>query len=108
MRSLDIVVHASTDPEPFGLVIAEAMACAKPVVVSQAGGASELIDPGINALAFDPGDAGALARRIEELAQDTGLRQRLGSAGRSTAERSFDRRRMAGELTSIYQSVAVL
>ena len=39
MRALDVVVHASTDPEPFGLVIAEAMACGKPVVVSRAGGA---------------------------------------------------------------------
>ena len=39
MRALDIVVHASTDPEPFGLVIAEAMACGKPVVASRAGGA---------------------------------------------------------------------
>ena len=44
MRSLDIVVHASTDPEPFGLVIAEAMACGKAVVASRAGGAIELTE----------------------------------------------------------------
>ena len=78
MRALDIVVHASTDPEPFGLVIAEAMACGKPVVVSRAGGASELTEPGVNALAFTPGDAAELARRIEELARDANLRERLG------------------------------
>jgi glycosyltransferase involved in cell wall biosynthesis len=105
MRALDIVVHASTDPEPFGLVIAEAMACGKPVVASRAGGAMELTEPGVNALGYEPGDAAALARRIEELARDAGLRQRLGSAGRSTAERSFNRRRMANELTPIYQSL---
>ena len=42
LRALDIAVHASTEPEPFGLVIAEAMACGRPVVVSRAGGAAEI------------------------------------------------------------------
>jgi glycosyltransferase involved in cell wall biosynthesis len=106
MRALDIVVHASTDPEPFGLVIAEAMACGKPVVASRAGGAVELTEPDTNALAHTPGDAIALARCIERLARDAGLRQALGTAGRSTAERCFSRRRMANELTPIYQSLA--
>ena len=105
MRALDIVVHASTDPEPFGLVIAEAMACRKPVVVSRAGGASELIEPGVNALAFTPGDAAELARCIEELAGDANLRERLGRAGRSMAEQRFHRRRMVSELTPIYESL---
>jgi len=105
MRALDIVVHASTDPEPFGLVIAEAMACRKPVVVSRAGGASELIEPGVNALAFNPGEAAELAQRIEELARDASLRERLGRAGRSMAEQRFHRRRMASELAPIYESL---
>jgi glycosyltransferase involved in cell wall biosynthesis len=49
MRALDVVVHASTDPEPFGLVIAEAMACGRSVVTSAAGGARELTEPDVNA-----------------------------------------------------------
>jgi glycosyltransferase involved in cell wall biosynthesis len=105
MRALDIVVHASTDPEPFGLVIAEAMACAKPVVASRAGGALELIQPGVNALSYEPGDATALARCIAQLAGDPDLRQRLGRAGRSTAEQSFTRRRMADEVAQVYTAV---
>ena len=40
IRALDVVVHASTSPEPFGLVIAEAMACGRAVIVSDAGGAA--------------------------------------------------------------------
>jgi glycosyltransferase involved in cell wall biosynthesis len=105
IRALDLVVHASTDPEPFGLVIAEAMACGKPVVVSQAGGAIELAESGTNALTHPPGDAPALAARVEELARDCRLRQRLGAAGRATAERCFTRTRMALELTPIYESL---
>jgi glycosyltransferase involved in cell wall biosynthesis len=106
IRSLDVVVHASTEPEPFGLVIAEAMACGKAVIVSQTGGAAEIITPGVDALVHAPGDATGLARRIEELVDDAALRRRIGSGGRATAERSFTRRRLVGELVPIYQGLS--
>lgn len=106
MRSLDIVVHASTDPEPFGLVVAEAMACGKPVVASRAGGTLELLEPGVDGLGHAPGDAPALAQAIETLARDAALRQRLGDAGRAKAERCFTRQRFASDFTPIYQALA--
>ena len=104
IRALDIVVHASTDPEPFGLVIAEAMACSKAVVASDSGGAAELVASGIDALVHAPGDTRMLAGRIEELVSDPALRQRLGHAARATAERCFARRRLASEFIPVYQS----
>ena len=106
IRALDVVVHASTEPEPFGLVIAEAMACGRALVMSPGGGAAELVTPGVDALACAPGDAGALARSIEHLAADAGLRQRLGQAARAAAERRFARRRLANELREVYESIA--
>jgi len=105
-RALDIVVHASTAPEPFGLVIAEAMACGRPVVVSHGGGAADLVTPGVDALVHRPGDFGDLAAQIARLADDHDLRARLGRAARATAERSFDRGRLAGELIPIYEAAA--
>jgi glycosyltransferase involved in cell wall biosynthesis len=105
MRSLDIVAHASTEPEPFGLVIAEAMACGKPVVVAQAGGAAEIVSLDVNALAHSPGSAEQLAAQILALATSPDLRARLGRAGRSTAESRFDRRRMVAELIPIYREL---
>jgi glycosyltransferase involved in cell wall biosynthesis len=105
MRALDVVVHASTDPEPFGLVIAEGMACARAVVVSRAGGAAEITTPGVDALAFAPGDAGQLAECLLSLAANAALRRRLGDAGRATAERVFDRGRMVAEMTPVYESL---
>jgi glycosyltransferase involved in cell wall biosynthesis len=65
MRALDVVVHASTEREPFGLVIAEGLACGRPVIVSLAGGAAELVTPGVDAIAVAPGDVDALTRAIE-------------------------------------------
>jgi len=106
MRALDVVVHASTEPEPFGLVIAEAMACRRAVVASAGGGAAELIEPGVTALSHEPGDVTGLADRIRMLVADVALRARLASAARETAERAFARTRMVGELVPVYLTLA--
>lgn len=106
MRALDIVVHASTRPEPFGRVIVEAMACGRAVIASQAGGAAEIITEGTNALAHPPGDPDLLAERIEQLVMNSGLRRRLGAAGRVTVEQHFDRARLAMDLRPVYCGVA--
>ena len=105
IRALDIVVHASTEPEPFGLAIAEAMACGKAVISSAAGGAEEIISVGETALTFAPGDAAKLAECITTVASDPRLRVRLGLAGRVVAERRFDRAHLAARLIPIYKGL---
>ena len=105
MRALDIVVHASTWPEPFGRVVVEAMACGRPVVVSRSGGVAELVRDDENALSFRPGDAAAMSGCIERLAADEGLRRQLGVQARQWAEQRFDRSRLAEEIIPIYQSI---
>jgi glycosyltransferase involved in cell wall biosynthesis len=103
LRSLDIVVHASVEPEPFGLVIAEAMACGRPVVVSRSGGAAEIARDA--AVFHSPGDARELADRLDELANDTALRASIAHAGRENAMRLFSRQRLADTLVPIYESL---
>jgi glycosyltransferase involved in cell wall biosynthesis len=106
MRALDIVVHASTQPEPFGLVIAEAMACGRALIASAAGGATEIIEDGVDALAHQPGDAAAVARLIEMLAGDHAMRQRLGQAAAKAAAKRFTHARLAADLLPIYRGLA--
>jgi glycosyltransferase involved in cell wall biosynthesis len=103
MRTLDVVVHASTRPEPFGLVIAEAMACGRAVVVSRGGGAAEIVTPGEDALVHEAGSVPALAERMRQLARDPALRAALGAAAEQSARRRFARERLADELMPIYQ-----
>jgi len=103
LRSLDIVVHASVEPEPFGLVIAEAMACGRPVVVSRAGGAAEIAQAG--AVFHTPGNAAELAARIVQLVNEPALRGTLSKAGRAAAERLFSRKRLVEVLIPVYESV---
>lgn len=107
MRSLDVVVHASTEPEPFGLVIAEAMSCGKPVIVAEAGGALEISSLGINALGHTPGDAAQLTGSILSLVENRELRARLGAEGRRTAEKRFDRKSMVRELLRLYDEISL-
>lgn len=103
MRSLDVVVHASVKPEPFGLAIAEAMACGRAVIVSQAGGAAEIITPGEDALVHEPGSAESLAAGLGELVRDPALRARLGHGAALAARRRFARARLGAELLPVYR-----
>jgi glycosyltransferase involved in cell wall biosynthesis len=104
-RSLDVVLHASTQPEPFGLTVAEAMACGRAVVVSAAGGATELFTDGVDALGVQPGNVEQLADAVQRLVEDSDLRARLGTVARQTAEARFDPNRYGAELVRAYQSV---
>lgn len=104
MRALDVVVHASTQPEPFGMVIAEAMGCGKAVIVSLAGGARELIEEERTALGHAPGDVAGLRSQIERLVADEPLRASLGAAAHAEAMRRFAGHRLARELTTLYRT----
>lgn len=103
IRALDIVVHASTQREPFGMVIAEGMASARAVVAVRAGGSAELFEDRVDAVGFSSGDVSALADRIRELAGDPALRASLGCAARRTARERFAPERMASEFREVYQ-----
>jgi glycosyltransferase involved in cell wall biosynthesis len=106
IRALDVLVHASTEPEPFGLAIVEGMACGRSVVASSAGGAAEILNGSEAALSHAPGDAANLSEQIGLLARSPELRTRLGRAGRLVAEERFDRARLAAELINVYSEVS--
>ncbi len=101
-RGLDLVVHPSERPEPFGRTIVEAMACERAVIASRAGGAAELFVEGESALGHVPGDPIDLAAAMLRLARDEALRARLGRRARVEAEARFDRRRLGPELHAVY------
>lgn len=101
-RSLDIVVHASTRPEPFGLTIAEAMSCSRAVIVASAGGAKELFTDGIDAIGHRPGDVEDLASAIRRLVDDTSFRASLERTARETAVRSFSSSGLNGQIRDLY------
>jgi glycosyltransferase involved in cell wall biosynthesis len=103
---LDVVIHASTQPEPFGRTIVEAMACEKAVIVAQAGGAAELFTHQKDAIGVLPGDPVALSVAIGKLIDSPSDRIALGKAGRITVMKRFNRDRLGKELISLYSHLA--
>lgn len=81
LRALDIAVHASVRPEPFGRVLAEAQACGIPVVAARGGGTGEVVAEGETGLLVAPGDEAALAAAILALLADAPRRRAMGAAG---------------------------
>jgi glycosyltransferase involved in cell wall biosynthesis len=101
-RALDVVVHASTRPEPFGRTIVEAMATGRAVVACREGGATELFADGADAVGVPPRDEEALANAIVALVTDPDRRRAIGAAARGSAVLRFSRPRLAGQVLRLY------
>ena len=100
MNACDVVVHASIEPEPWGLVVADGMACGRAVLAAASGGPLEMIDHKRTGWLAAPGDEVALAAWLEILLANPALRAELGAAARSHAQVEFDPRRAASVLST--------
>ena len=106
LEAADIVVQPSFESgESFGLSIAEAMARAKPVVVSDIKCFNEIVSDGKNGLLFPPGDHDALAKRIRLLLADHPLRDSLGGEGERTVRERFDIKMNAARTQFVYKEL---
>ncbi|OUL22312.1 glycosyltransferase family 4 protein [Nostoc sp. 106C] len=90
MAACDLVAHTSTFAEPFGRVIVEAMLCGTPVVATKAGGAMELIEPGINGFLVQPGDFQELAQVITTCLHERHKTATMAHNARKIASQHFD------------------
>jgi glycosyltransferase involved in cell wall biosynthesis len=106
MRALDIVVHASTRPEPFGLSVVEAMACGLPVVAADGGGVAEIIRTG-GAIGVRQGSPDALASSLKNLIEVPQRMRDLAQKAREAAHRLCSPVRLAREITAYYETVSI-
>ena len=84
LARIDLLVHSSVTPEPFGQVVLEGMAAGVPVVAADAGGPAEVIQHDINGVLYPMGDRVALASAMRALANDPARRTRLADGGLTT------------------------
>jgi glycosyltransferase involved in cell wall biosynthesis len=103
--AFDIFVLPSILPEPFGLVVIEAMASGKPVVATAPGGPSETVVDGETGFLVPPSDASAMAQALEVLLADSQKRMTMGEAGRCRARQLFSLPRYVTEFEELYDSV---
>jgi len=102
----DIVVSASTDPEAFGRVAAEAGAMGRAVVATDHGGARETVLADRSGLLVPPNDASALATALHTLLGTTAdERERMGNEGRLHVRAKFALTRMCADTIALYRRV---
>jgi colanic acid/amylovoran biosynthesis glycosyltransferase len=99
----DVFVMASF-AEGVPVVLMEAMAARVPVVATQIAGVPELVENGVSGLLVPPGDAVALASKIDRLLHDKELRAELGRAGREKVSRDFNLHTEAEKLCEIFMA----
>ena len=105
LQLFDVVVHASIEPEPFGRVIAEAMAMRRPVVASDEGGPREIIEHGRTGLLFTQGDDRALADSIVSLLREPARAMRIAEAGYADMRQRFSATQHARLVEEVYADV---
>ena len=105
LGQLDILVHASTTPEPFGQVVIEGMAEGIPVVATRGGGVVEIITDGENGLLVPMGDAEALACALARLLDDPVEARRLGGAGYLHVRQHFTALQSARRVEKVYGDI---
>lgn len=103
-EALDVVVHASDEPEPFGLVIVEAMALGAAVVATAGGGPLEIVEDGVSGVLVPIGDVEAMAAAVNRLVEHPDERAALGAAAVRRAE-AFTEERMAKEFAAALREV---
>jgi glycosyltransferase involved in cell wall biosynthesis len=99
LSASDIFVLTS-ETETFSNAALEAMSMERPVVITDVGGAREMIDAGLNGFLFAPGDIDCLVASIKNII-DNGLVAEMGRQARRTVLERFTFRRMVNEYRSI-------
>jgi len=108
LAAADVVVHTAVAPEPFGLVVAEALAQGTPVVAFRLGGVAEIVDDQATGILVPPGDAAAMADAVSVLLGDSARRRVLGEAGQGRMRASFSVGGMVHQVESAYDRARAL
>jgi glycosyltransferase involved in cell wall biosynthesis len=102
MKGFDLFVMSSVT-EGLGTSLLDAMACARPVVATRAGGIPEIVEDGVTGVLVPPRDARALARAIVALLKDEPARRRMGDAGHQRVLERFTVDQMVNETAAVYR-----
>lgn len=106
MSRMDAVLHCSTSPEPFGMVLVEAMALGKVMVAANLGGPAEIIRDGEDGYLVDPADPAAIAGKLAEVVSGRERLADMGERARATVAERFSLARQVGRIEDMYLACA--
>ena len=105
MKEMDFMVLNSHFGEAFSRSVIEAMAGAKPVIVSDVGGSAEAVEEGVSGFVVTPGDTVMLADRMIRLGRDRELRRKFGEAARTRVEALFTIEKNVLKTEQVYEEL---
>ena len=105
IADLNVVVHASTSGEPFGQIIIEGMAAAKPIVATNGGGVPEIVEDGLTGILVPMGEAQPMADAICEILADPEKAKQMGTRGRGRVEKHFTVELTATKVEAVYHEI---
>lgn len=105
IKGFDLFAMSSVT-EGLGTSLLDAMACAKPIVATTAGGIPEIVEDNVNGLLVPPRDQTALANAIVRALNDAGLRRRMGEAGLARVHARFTVEKMVERTADVYKRVS--
>ncbi len=103
IHAVDVVVHASVRPEPFGRVILEGMLAGKLVIATEAGGVLELIEDEATGRLVPPGDVAALADALDRSLSDLQQSAAIGARAKAWASEKFSLAHHAEQMTELFE-----
>ena len=106
INALDVQIHASIDPEPFGRVLLEGMALGKPMVASGGGAVPEIVVNGGTGLLFEAGNSEALADCLSSLLSNSARAARMGQSARQRLARDFSIGHHVRVVQELYDRIA--
>lgn len=104
-NSIDIAIVPSTEPEPFGMVVIEAMLAKKPVIASNHGGPTEIVVNNETGLLFEPNNEIDLAEAIQKLIENADLRKSFGENGYQRVLKIFSLQNHVNLFEKIFEEV---
>ncbi len=104
-QACEFAIYPSSVGEPFGLTMLEAMACSRPMIVTNSGGMPEIVKDGVNGFVVKIRDYKALAERCITLFQDEALRVALGEVGREIVGQKYTQGIMAENTLAVYRKL---
>jgi glycosyltransferase involved in cell wall biosynthesis len=104
-QAIDVAVVPSTEPEPFGMVAIEAMLAHKPIVASNHGGLTEIIENNTTGFLIEPNNINELSEALSKLIENAELRKKMGEKGYAKVFEEFSVEKYVSSFENVFDSI---